>query len=431
MNAKKMNDRITPKEMCNVLETAIKMKILSEEDTAVVFYNISLFEQKLKEIRSLFPKNTLHAIAVKANPLTNILFRIHELGLGLEVASFPELKQAEFVGISPENIVFDSPVKTHQEINYALESGVNINIDNFSELSRVAAAITEEKCTSRIGIRINPQVGRGTILSTSIGDEYSKFGIPIKSHRKKVIDAFVRYKWLTGLHVHIGSQGMSIEQIVKGIRIVLDLAIEINSKKSSLDQITTIDIGGGLSVTYSSEQNSIELSDFVELLTKKCPELFNSKFKLITEFGRHIHANCGWAASKVEYVKDLDETRSLLTTHLGADMFIREVYNPLDWGHEISIADKNGNLKTSKEQNYMIGGPLCFGGDFLSRGIDLPAVNETDYILVRDMGAYTFSMWSRYNSRQMPKIIGYKTKPVLFSILKEREDINQVISFWK
>jgi diaminopimelate decarboxylase len=74
---------------------------------------------------------------------------------------------------------------------------------------------------------------------------------------------------------------------------------------------------------------------------------------------------------------------------------------------------------------------LCFGGDFLSKGIDLPVVNETDYILVQDVGAYTFSMWSRYNSRQMPKIIGYKTKPIQFSILKEREDINQVLSFWK
>ena len=43
-------------------------------------------------------------------------------------------------------------------------------------------------------------------------------------------------------------------------------------------------------------------------------------------------------------------------------------------------------------------------------------------------------MWSRYNSRQVPKVIGYRQLDVgryEWTVLKERETTAQVIAFWK
>jgi hypothetical protein len=39
-------------------------------------------------------------------------------------------------------------------------------------------------------------------------------------------------------------------------------------------------------------------------------------------------------------------------------------------------------------------------------------------------------MWSRYNSRQIPKVIGYYNNGEIFETLKEREDIEKTTNFW-
>ena len=117
-------------------------------------------------------------------------------------------------------------------------------------------------------------------------------------------------------------------------------------------------------------------------------------------------------------------------THAGADLFLRECYHPADWYHEISVVDKTGQLKTGTvRNNYIIAGPLCFAGDIIAKDVTLPEVNEDDYILIHDAGAYTLSMWSRYNSRQVPKVIGYSATSS-FEILKERESKEAVLKFW-
>ena len=172
------------------------------------------------------------------------------------------------------------------------------------------------------------------------------------------------------------------------------------------------------------------MEQYSDMLNTSCPELFDGQFRLITEFGRYIHANAGWAVSKVEYVKREPEY-NVIITHLGADLLLRKCYNPDDWHHHITVVDKNGNLKTGTDTNkYMVAGPLCFAGDVIARDLELPVVEEGDYILIHDTGAYTLSMWSRYNSRQMPKVIGYSSEIHDFEIIKEREAKEDLFEFW-
>jgi len=427
-----MLNKITAEEMSQVFSRALQHKLIAKQDTAVIFYDLSRLMARLTNLIDVFPKSALHAIAVKANPLTAILKKINALDVGLEVASFPELRLAEKAGFSPEKIVFDSPAKTHSELEYALKRGIYLNADSFQELERIAQLQARQLSNSVIGIRINPQVGTGHIESMSVGGEYSKFGVPLQQNRQTLIDAFIKDDWLKGVHLHIGSQGCAPQLLVKGIRTVLNLVNEINEglqRSHQNRQVETIDIGGGLPVSYYQDETAITMQAYQQLIQVSCPELFEGNFKIITEFGRYIYGNVGWVASRVEYVKAA-ENMSTAVIHVGADLFLRECYNPNDWHHEISLVDNEGHLKRADEKYYAIAGPLCFGGDMLEKNLRLPSIEIGDYIFIHDTGANTLSLWSRHNSRQMPKIIGYYDNGTQFEILKEREDADKLWEFW-
>ena len=426
-----MNNRISEKDISKTFQKAIKSEgLVKRNDSAIIFYDLDFLSERVNFLKQLFPEDTLHAIAVKANPLIRILEEFKKADIGLETASLPELFIAQKLGFSSNKIIFNSPSKTQEEIEYALKFGAHLNADSFGELDRISELYEATKSVSNIGLRINPQVGAGRIKSTSVAEKISIFGIPIDDHRQEIIEVFVRFKWLKGIHLHIGSQGISIEQLLKGLKKVYRLVKEINSQLIHEGrQIVFFDMGGGFPVSYNINDSAPGLEKYVEMARANHPELFSNKYKLITEFGRYINANTAWAVSRVEYVKN-EPNYKILSIHLGADFLLRKAYNPTDWHHEISVLDRNGKLKKGKDKKkYIIAGPLCFASDIIAKDIELPEVEERDFIVIHDVGAYTLSMWSRYNSRQIPKVIGYKTNS--FCTLKERESLNDLYNFWK
>jgi diaminopimelate decarboxylase len=149
---------------------------------------------------------------------------------------------------------------------------------------------------------------------------------------------------------------------------------------------------------------------------------------LITEFGRYVHANAGWAATRVEYCKESAEG-NILITHAGADFFVRECYCPGDWYHNISVMSPTGCIKKGNLVNTSVAGPLCFGGDFLAKNIALPVARTGDFLAIRDVGANTFALWSR---RPFPKVIAYRGDREILDmcIAKPRESIEDIVNFW-
>ena len=106
----------------------------------------------------------------------------------------PTLKElSRAAGCPPDRIVFDSPVKTSDELRAALSLGVMINVDNFDELDRLASILGDRSdVASSIGLRVNPQVGVGRISMTSVAGDTSKFGVPLGVERARILAAFER-----------------------------------------------------------------------------------------------------------------------------------------------------------------------------------------------------------------------------------------------
>ncbi|MBL4652292.1 MAG: hypothetical protein JKY53_05430 [Flavobacteriales bacterium] len=412
---------IDPKDYSFYAQLALKKGLINGDDTSIIFYDYSILQNRLSIVNKLFPDNSFHSVAVKSNPLIKILTFIQSQNFGIEAASFGEILITQKSGIDSSKIVFDSPAKTQNEIDEIAKSfpEMHINVDSLQELERY-----KDDTHLTLSLRINPETKSDSVASMSVGGSKSKFGELI-SNRKQIIEAFETNKNLIGLHVHAGSQFHNINPTITAIRKVIDLANEINALTS--DQIITIDIGGGFPVNYNGKP--FELSKYVDALKTHCTELFDDTYKVITEFGRYYHANAGWILTDVEYVK---EDSGNVIVQCGADMFVRETYNPKDWYHDIFVLNRNLEMKNSATKAQNIGGPLCFGGDYISKNRELPSMEQGDKLVIADCGANTFSLWSKHCSRQFPKVITYssKIKGEDIRIAKHRESYEDLIKFW-
>ncbi len=387
------------------LRDALAQGFLDRHDWLLI-HDLSLMEGKLGALMGAFASESLHAVAVKANPVVAILRRLVERGAGLECASMEEVAISLRAGCSPDRIVFDSPAKTRRDLAEALELGVVLNADNFDELERIGALLEQPDrgaLRARVGLRINPMVGEGAIAATSVGGRVSKFGVPLEEAQRAIVEAFERWPWLTGVHVHVGSQGCTVAQLIAAAERIEGLIATIEARRPG--QIVDVDIGGGLPVAYDTTMTPPCVTAYADALRGACPTLMSGRYRIITEFGRAIHANCGVAASRVEYVKRYGGT-AMAVVHFGADFLMRPVYNPRDWSHEFAAFDSKGRPKTGSPRAYAMAGPLCFGGDFVGRDVMLPELEPGDIICARDVGAYTLSMWSRHCSRSQPVVLG-------------------------
>jgi diaminopimelate decarboxylase len=409
-----------------LVREALASGYFREEDTAVIIHDLDALAAGLAGLRAAFPPDTLTAVAVKANPLPLLVGFLAGLGAGAEAASLPELRLALEAGVPPGRIVFDSPAKTMEELGLALELGIHINADNLDELARLAELTVRTGRVPLAGLRVNPQVGPGWIAATSVAGTYSKFGVPL-ARRRDILAAFAAHPWLTGLHVHVGSQGCPLDLLVAGTAAVYELAEAVN-RELGPGRVGLFDLGGGLPAAYRDTDRPPAPREYVAALGARCPRLFSGAYRLVTEFGRVLHAPCAVAVSRVEYVKRQPGHRTVIL-HLGADAFVRECYHPKSWPHRAVLLDREGVEKGGKTAVWHLTGPLCFSGDFPIRRIRLPDVVPGDLVVIRDVGAYALAMWSRYNSRQMPRVIGRRGGR--FVVLRERETVMDVVRFWK
>ncbi|MEV3929326.1 diaminopimelate decarboxylase [Streptomyces sp. NPDC049944] len=391
-----------------VLRRAVATGLVSEEQPVAGFLDPEGIRASVESLHAAFAHapDVLHTFAVKAASLIPVLRLLAGLGMGCEVASPGELRLALDAGVEPSRIVLDSPAKTRQEIREALALGVAVNADNLDELRRIDA-LRPPGSASVVGLRVNPQVGGGSIGAMSTATATSKFGVALRDPgaRERVVRAFTERPWLTRLHAHVGSQGCPLELIAEGVAEAYRLAEEIN-RRLGTRQITSLDIGGGLPVNFDDDGTRPTFADHTRALGAAVPDLFDGRYALVTEFGRSLLAKNGFVAARVEYVKEAGGRR-IAVTHAGAQTATRTVLMPEAWPLRVGAFDSDGIPRTGSPLRQDIAGPCCFAGDVVAHGRDLPELEEGDLVALYDTGAYYFSTHWAYNSLPRPAVHGF------------------------
>ncbi|MEU7073656.1 diaminopimelate decarboxylase [Streptomyces narbonensis] len=417
------------------VRASVDQGLLSPAEPVVALLDTAGIRASAAALTSAFAAVTdahvLHAFAVKAAPLVPVLRLLHDAGLGVEVASPGELALARAAGIPPTDTVLDSPAKTPAELRQALALGIAVNADNLQELDRLDALVASAPTASPLGLRVNPQVGAGSIGALSTATATSKFGVALRDEgaREGVVQAYLDRPWLTRLHTHTGSQGVPLALMAEGVGEAYALAEEINHK-AGRQQIDTLDIGGGLPVNFTSDEETPTYAEYARLLADTTPGLLDGRYRLVTEFGRSLLAKHGTVLARVEYTKT-SGGRPIAVTHAGVQLATRTVYAPDSWPLRILAYDAEGRPRAGEPTVQDVAGPACFAGDLLATGRELPLLHPGDVVAVPDTGAYYFAHHYAYNSLPRPAIHGFTVGDdgtVAFSTVRKAQTTDEIVA---
>jgi diaminopimelate decarboxylase len=324
--------------------------------------------------------------ASKAFPCTAVLRVFAEEGLGCDVASGGELALALRGGFDPARIVLHGNAKSVAELRFAREAGVgHVVVDNADEIERLEAVVGDGPAQA-VMLRVTPDVRGATHDKISTGQADSKFGFslpdaPAAIDRLRGSDELD----LVGLHVHIGSQILELEPF----RRVIDAI-------APLGDFGTYNLGGGLGVAYTADQEPPRIADYVAAKVETADRVLGPGKRLLDEPGRALVANSTVTLYTVQSVKHN------VSTWVGVDGGMSDNLRPMLYGspYEAQVADRFGGGTHSR-----LAGKHCESGDVIIRDADLADPRVGDVVVTPVTGAYGHAMANNYNGVPRPPVI--------------------------
>ncbi len=333
--------------------------------------------------------------AAKAFPCTAAFRVMAEEGLSCDVASAGELHLALAAGYDPERVYMHGNNKTPEELAFARERGVgHVVVDSFVEIDRL------EGSGQRVLIRVTPGIKASTHSYIQTGQADSKFGFPLAEVPRAVERCGEAGLEVRGLHAHIGSQVFELE----AFEAVADVL-------RGLGEWPLLNLGGGLGIAYTAEDEPPSIDAYVEALLRHVPQ----GVKVLCEPGRSLVGNAGVTVYTVGTVKRVPAVR----TWVAVDGGMSDNLRPMLYGarYEAEIVGRFGG-----EEVCTVVGMHCESGDVLVRDVPLDDPRPGDLLVIPATGAYGYSMANNYNAVRRPPVVFCKDGHARLVVRRETFD---------
>lgn len=347
-------------------------------------------------------------------------------GFGFDAVSGGEIYTIHKAGVDMSHVLFNGNNKSYDELKLALDLGVGrISVDNFFELSLLNEIAKSLNKKVDILLRITPGIECHTHEYIQTGHLDSKFGFDLTQVPEAIELIKEQYENLNirGLHAHIGSQIFETKIYKDEIELFIKEISLIKEKFGiTLDEIN---IGGGLGVKYTEEENPPSVYEIgnliVETLNESIEKYSIPAPTLYLEPGRSIISTSGVTLYTLGSSKQVPHgTRYWAIDGGMADnprpsmyqaQYTAQVANKPDWDNS---------------QKVTIAGKFCESGDILIKDISLPELEEGDILCVFNTGAYNYSMASNYNRFLKPAAVLVNNSQS--DIIIKRESLDDLIS---
>ncbi|GAA2188901.1 diaminopimelate decarboxylase [Leucobacter alluvii] len=336
-------------------------------------------------LRSRWPNSEV-LFASKSLPAVGMYRVAQEEGMSVDVAGGGELQLALAAGVAPERLHFHGNAKTDDELRMALDAGIGtIIVDNDDELDRLERLLTRPQ---KLLLRVIPGVEAETHASQATGGERSKFGLPMDQATAAIERMRVHpFMMFEGVHLHIGSQILNTRQFAEAVE-----------KISSAGAFDTYDVGGGLGVKYTYDEDAPSVDAYLEAIVAAAREHLHESARLMIEPGRSVVARAGITLYRVVSVKRTGDVFVAVDGGMADQLDVALTHQR----YEAVLADR---LEEPWTERVQLVGRQCESGDLLIDGVDFPAARVGDLVAMATTGAYAYTMSNNYNGALKPAIV--------------------------
>jgi diaminopimelate decarboxylase len=380
--------------------------------TPLYVYHAEKIVSQYQNLLSNFSStHTRFFYACKSLTNIHILDVVKRAGCNVDSSSINEAKLALHVGFAPQNILYTSNSVSFEEICEAVSLGIHVNIDSLSNLEKFGAKYGN---SYPVGVRVRPNIMAGGNLKISTGHDKSKFGIPVTQLEElKAIQEKYNIN-IANLHIHTGSE-------IKDVAVFIQSAEVFDILLAHFPTVNVLDFGGGFKVPYQPGEKGTDIALLgaeVDKAMHRLSEKYGRPLTAWFEPGKYMVSECGYFIAKVNVLKQSGNIQ-----FAGIDTGLNHLIRPMfyDAYHHID----NISNPTAQQQAYAVVGNICETDTFAwDRAI--PTIQEGDFLVFFNAGAYGYEMASNYNSR-------YKPAQVLFEngvsrLISRRDTFEDLLS---
>ncbi|MET7644513.1 diaminopimelate decarboxylase [Streptomyces sp. NPDC005426] len=403
----------------------VEVAQLAEEfGTPAYFLDESDFRARCRAWSEAFGPGADVFYAGKAFLSRAVVRWLQEEGLNLDVCSGGELSTALDAGMPAERIAFHGNNKSVDEIERAVAAGVGrIVLDSFQEIVRVAHVAQRLGKRQRVQIRVTVGVEAHTHEFIATAHEDQKFGIALAGglaaeavRRALTLDGLE----LIGIHSHIGSQIFDMAGFEVSARRVVQLLAEVRDEHGV--ELPEIDLGGGLGIAYTSEDDPREPHEIAkslgDIVTRECEAAGLATPRISVEPGRAIVGPTAFTLYEVGTIKPLEGLRTYVSVDGGMSDNIRTAL--YDAEYSVALVSRTSD---AEPMLVRVVGKHCESGDIVVKDAFLPSdLAPGDLIAVPATGAYCRSMASNYNHALRPPVVAVRDGQARVIVRRETEE---------
>jgi len=358
-------------------------------------YSASTLRRRARALTGALEGAALRAkvhFAVKANPNLAVLALLAAEGLGADIVSEGELRQARAAGIPASHIVFSGVGKTERELRLAIAEDISqVNLESAEEAEMLSALAVSLGRTMRVALRVNPDVDAKTHAKITTGTSENKFGVdfPLAPALYARIAALPGLEPV-GLAVHIGSQiTQGVGAYTAAYRRLGELVVALRAQGLPVPRV---DCGGGLGISYRDEAPASPEA----LAGAIHAGLGNLGLELMLEPGRWICGPAGILLARVVIQKQGTARRFVVI-----DAAMNDLLRPAMYDSWHGILPVSPHAFAAPLAPADVVGPVCESSDTFTQGRALPDLPPGELVAILDAGAYGASMSSTYNARPL------------------------------
>jgi diaminopimelate decarboxylase len=338
--------------------------------------------------------SSLVCYSVKSNSNLAVLNVLAKIGSGFDIVSGGELLRVLAAGGDARKVIFSGVGKTRDDMRLALSHDILcFNVESIPELHRLNEVAGDMNKKAHISLRVNPNVDAKTHPYISTGLKENKFGVAYEDALDTYrLAATLPHIDVSGIDCHIGSQLLDDAPLLEALDKLIELIDTLEGEGISLHHL---DIGGGIGITYDTDQ-PVAVGDYLDRLFAKVDAWRKTRhqgkpIKVLFEPGRSIVGNAGVLLTEVLYLKHGAAKNFAIVDAAMNDLMRPAMYEA--W-HGVQTVTQ----RATAAMNYDVVGPVCESGDWLARSRDL-AIEQGDLLAIMSAGAYGMTMSSNYNTR--------------------------------